>query len=393
MYGELRKGTGFSRILINECKVSGCPERVVSELDELRRLEAEGETVQARAVLKQAVEKLSGGTNTVLFDEEGLPSVMVVVPAVRGADMPQGIRPEGVHPAFRLGGRVLRKVYVSKYLNCLADGKAVSLPMCEPAYIPCFDEAVKSIRGKGSGWMLMPVGLRAAISLSCLRKEREVTGNTDRGQDYYNRHEMGIRTESGAVLTGSGPAGWTHDGTPNGIWDMVGNLNEWDSGFRLMDGEIQLMDTEAMMNPDCDYGKDSDLWYALDAEGKRAVPGTPGTLRFCGEDGKIRLATHAGGQLTGNCAFRDVETEPGLQAPELLKLIGLVPPRGGLSERLGWRWVQTQGEAMPLSGGAFLITYHSGMFFMGVTKQRDTDYRLSGVRCVYISPEDAEEAE
>ena len=393
MYGKSLREISFSQILINECRVSGCPEKVSDELEELRGLEDNGKTEQAGSVLKKAVEKLSGGTNTVLFDAGGLPSVMVIVPAVTGADMPEGIQLQGAHPAFRVGGKILRRIYVSKYLNCLADGRAVSLPMSEPAGIPCFDDAVKSVKGKGAGWMPMPVSLRAAISLQCLKNGREVTGNTDRGRDYYHHEETGIRTQSGSVLTGSGPVPWTHNGRTDGIWDLVGNLNEWDSGFRLADGELQLMDTEAMTDPACDYSRDSALWYALDPEGRKALPGTRETLHFTGGDGWVRLTTGIPEPATGNCAFSNVGAEPGLKVPEILKLAGLMPPGNGLSERLGWRWIRTEGEAMPLSGGAFLITYHSGLFFMGVTKPRDAAYRLSGVRCVFISAEDAQEEE
>ena len=116
--------------------------------------------------------------------------------------------------------------------------------------------------------MPMSVQLRAAILLRCLEQGREISGNTDSGRDYYRREEKGIRTENGTVLTGSGPASWSHDGTPAGIWDLVGNLHEWDVGYRLLDGEIQLMSPEALTDPDCDYGKSSPLWTALDREGK-----------------------------------------------------------------------------------------------------------------------------
>ncbi|MBQ6722340.1 MAG: hypothetical protein IJQ88_09260, partial [Clostridia bacterium] len=88
MYGKSLREISFSQILINECRVSGCPEKVSDELEELCGLEDNGKTEQAGSVLKKAVEKLSGGTNTVLFDAGGLPSVMVIVPAVTGADMP-----------------------------------------------------------------------------------------------------------------------------------------------------------------------------------------------------------------------------------------------------------------------------------------------------------------
>ena len=393
MYGKTLAEIRFSQILVNECMVSGLPETVQEELAELRGLESENRRDEAEILLRKAVEKLSAGRNTVLYDAGGIPSVMVVVPMVTGEDMPEGIRLDGVHPAFRMGGKTLRKVYVSKYINTLVDGRAASLPMSQPACIPCFDAAVRSIRGKGAGWMPMPVQLRAAILLRCLKNGHAPSGNTDCGQDYYCRHEMGIEAENGTVLTGSGPAAWTHDGTQHGIWDLSGNLNEWDAGYRLVDGEIQLMELSAMMDADCDYREKSPHWYALDRAGKPVAPGTPDSLHFGGQDGQIRLTAQVPEKQIANCAFAEIRAEAGLQVPGLLKLIGLYPPADGLSERLGWRWINPEGETMPVSGGASRITYHSGMFFMGVTKPRDTDYSLAGVRTIYISPEDLQEVE
>lgn len=391
MYGETLGEIRFSQILMNECMVARTPGAVQEELAELREAESENRREEAEILLRKAVEKLSAGRNTVLYDEGGLPSVMVDVPVVTGADMPEEIRLDGIHPAFRMGGKKLRRVYVSKYLNTLVDGRAVSLPMGQPMHVPCFDAAVRSIQGKGAGWMLMPVQLRAAILLRCLKNGYEPGGNTDCGQDYYCRDQMGIQAENGTVLTGSGPVAWAHDGTWAGIWDLSGNLNEWDSGYRLVDGEIQLMDLEAMANPDCSYGKDSPLWYALDREGKPVSPGTTGSLHYDGHDGLIRLTTQVRERGLANCAFADIRTEDGLEVPSLLKLIGLYPPATGLSERLGWRWINSEGETMPASGGAFRITFHSGMFFMGVTKPRSTDYSFAGVRTVYMSHEDLQE--
>src|SRR5512137_556938 len=65
---------------------------------------------------KSAVERLSGGTNTVLLDDVGMPSVMVRIGRMASSDLLAAASDE-VHPAFVAGGTVLDYIYISKYQN------------------------------------------------------------------------------------------------------------------------------------------------------------------------------------------------------------------------------------------------------------------------------------
>lgn len=391
MYSQQLSGISFYQILLNECKVYGAAREVAEELTQLRRMERDGDIPAAQATLAAAVQKLSRGENTVLYDEAGVPSVMVRIPAIACSDLLEEAD-ASLHPAFLCGKRHIREVWVSKYLNGMVEGRAASLPMGKPCRVRNFEEAAQAVRAKGKGWLLMPFQLRMAIVLKCLGQGIYPSGNTDQGHDYYAKDEMGALTDEGTVLTGSGPLQWTHNGRPEGIWDLSGNLNEWDCGFRLMNGEIQLMEMEALLDPVCDMGVQSSLWKAVDARGAAVPPGTAGTLHYDGCNGVVRLTQHVENTGLGNCAFCNISAEEGLQVPRRLKLWGLYPPRAGLPETAGWRWINTDGEAMPLCGGAYRILDHSGMLFMGVTKQRDVDYPLAGMRCIYIPPEAVEEA-
>ncbi len=61
-------------------------------------------------------------------------------------------------------------------------------------------------------------------------------GYTDSGR----AHDAKWETISGGTpaKTGTGPAGWRHDGTLGGIADMVGNVWEWQDGMKLVDGQV-----------------------------------------------------------------------------------------------------------------------------------------------------------
>ena len=392
MYSDQLQEIFCSQILINECCVHGSIAAAEDELEQIRALEEKHRMDEAYQILKQAVEKISNGENTVLRDTHGIRSVMVRVAAMNCETLMNGSL-QGLHPAFRCGKKRIREIWVSKYINCLVEGKAASLPMAVPAGIHHFEEALQYTSGKGEGWLLMPYQLRSAILLDCWRRGVNPSGNTDIGRNYYNREEIGIRTGAGTVLTGSGPLTWTHNGRREGIWDLVGNLNEWDSGLRLMNGEIQMIDMEDLIRSDCDQSIDSPAWKAMDADGHAVAPGSGRTLCFDGHDGAVRLTDEVMEKGLGNCAFCDVSVKEGLTVPDKLRILGLFPADERLAEKHGWRWINTEGEAMPLCGGAFRIMNHSGLFFMGVTKPRNVNYGLSGMRCVYIAPEAIQEGD
>lgn len=58
------------------------------------------------------------------------------------------------------------------------------------------------------------------------------------------RADGSIRETAGSArtLTGSGPVQWRHNGKENGIADLSGNVWEWNSGMRIFNGEIQIIE-------------------------------------------------------------------------------------------------------------------------------------------------------
>ncbi|WP_321003859.1 hypothetical protein [Eisenbergiella porci] len=380
-------------ILRNECCVMGKAQAMDETVARLRRCEAQGDSLgdEARRLLKTAVEELSNGENTVLYDDLGIPSVMVRIPAMRCGKLLEDCGKGGFHPAFVAGERIIREVWVSKYLNCVVDGRAASLPMCTPKRIGTFDEAVAICRAKGDNWMPMPFQLRMAIALWCRSRGFLPSGNNDHGHDFFHPGEEGVLSGANLTLTGSGPPEWSHNGRREGIWDLNGNLNEWDVGFRLMDGEIQLIGMEELLMPGGDLSSESSLWRGLGTEGKLVPAGSADALHYAVPEGGIQLSQKAGQNGIGNCAFRDIRAQRGLKIPDTARLLGLFPPDCAKAEASGWRWVNTEGEMMPLCGGAYGVLDHAGIFFAGMTKPRKEDYKFAGVRCVYVEPQAIEE--
>ena len=80
---------------------------------------------------KLAIEAMSGGKNTVLFDDMEMPSVMVPFPKMNISDIMDG-GSQNVHPGFKVGGVDKDKIYVGKYQSIVLNDRAYSLPMRDP---------------------------------------------------------------------------------------------------------------------------------------------------------------------------------------------------------------------------------------------------------------------
>lgn len=339
--------------------------------------------------LKLSIEALSGGKNTVLFDDLGMPSVMVPFPKLKMSDLIAG-GSENIHPAFSVDGVEKSVIYVSKYQNIVLNERGYSLPMRDPRASLNFDQAVTYCRNKGKGWSLTPYSLWSAIALWCRKNGTMPRGNNNYGADHAYGHEKGVPTyyESGKIArcaTGSGPNTWNHNWMPDGIADLNGNVWEWCAGMRLMNGEIQIIPYANCMAADASMGASSTLWKAIAADGTLVEPGTAGTLKYNYVSGHIQLTS---GDITPEDTWRgdtyqNMTLDSALTVPEIAKALLIYPDEPGGDYGGDGHYMNNSGERLPFCGGYWGNTSDAGVFSVGLNDPRSNSYANIGFRSAY----------
>ena len=354
---------------------------------------------------EHAVALLSGGGNTVIYDDVGLPSIMVKIDKKQIQDLIDG-GSGSTHQAFMVDGVEIPAFYYSKYQNIVYRGRAYSLPLQDPAASSVnsldrgdapstgvtFDNSKIWSEKKGPGWHLATNAEWAAIALWCRKHGLMPRGNNNYGKDHGAAFEEGLASmpldgsnRIQRVATGSGPASWSHDGTPGGIWDLNGNVWEWIGGYRTVAGEIQII-------PDNNAAKqilqtpESTLWKAIMPNGSLVDPGTSGTLKldYVGSNFVISTSLTSQGDSSRNGTFHTMGAEAGLIVPEVLKALALFPADSG-NHGLD-RFYANNGAAERLAcrGGDWVGTSNAGVFSLVGRDSRSVANSYIGFRSAYI---------
>lgn len=277
-----------------------------------------------------------GANNKVIFDDTGMPSIMVAVPKAKYSDVITGGTDETLL-FWIMDGEEKSAIYVSKFLNIVENDRAYSLGGYLPRNYINFDQSVAACKKKGAGWHLNQTGVFAYLNLLSQKMGTVPHGNTNYGKDYYHPYERGTmpQGETQRTLTGSGQPTWYHNHDMSGIADINGNLWEWTGGLRLVNGEIQIIPYGNSMKLDCDMSASSTLWKAIKPDGTLVEPGTAGTLkidRTSASDATLRINTSVTTQTTDSNdtseVFKNVKAVSGVAIPKLLVALGLFPDSG-----------------------------------------------------------------
>ena len=311
--------------------------------------------------------------NVMIFDERGIPSIMCRFE--RPKDTAE------VLAMFRIGGRVVDAIYISKYENVVIDGKAYSLPMADPTVNINFDEAVAACKAKGEGWHLMTAVEWEYLLNQSREKDTMPHGNTNYGRDNYHDLECGIyaNDDGDKTATGSGPATWNHDHTIYGVSDLNGNVWEWLAGLRIKDGIIEYIPDNNAALAGCDLSRDSKEWQQIKT-GR-------GTVRANVEGGDIAITdTVAGEDYTpdyGGTRIKNLEIDL-QEIPQALRDLGIVPENRAESEKETYVYFDaTEGEYMPFRGSGCSDTSVSGPSAIGLLDVRSYSGVIIGFRSAF----------
>lgn len=303
-----------------------------------------------------------------IYDNAGIPSFMYRFTLVSNKELFGGS--DKPHPAFVIGGEIYDEVFVSVYENCEINGKPYSLPYQKPWTNITNDEAAKACFSKGEGWHLITAPEWGLLANTSLKNGTLPHGNTNGGKYHADPTEHGKTYDGGSkTLTGSGPATWTHNHTPEGVHDLCGNIWEMVRGLRIKNGMLQrAKDNDAAL--DIDLTTEGDGWEnILDDSGKPIRVSVDGSITFT-TDLDIEQ------DYTGDC-WEDVNMDC---ESEQLKELALYA-----GEPKAYCYIDsTEGEYFPIRGGNWSYGASAGVFCTNLGNPRSHSSASRGFRSAYF---------
>ena len=348
--------------------------------------------------------------NKLLYDDKGLPSVMVFIPKFKLSEVITG-GADAYHPAFIINGTVVDGIYISKYQNVVENGRAYSLPGKDPANNMTWDTARGYCEAKGAGWHMMTKAEWGMIALWCKAHGIFPKGNNSYGKDTtettYQAIPMTYTSDNPPKIahtaTGTGPLTWSHDGTMKGIMDLNGNVSEWEGGFRTVYGELQFLSNDHAVpgNDGADKSHSqaaNGKWMALDAStGQFITPNGSGTTTNSVKVAKVSnkpkyVISIAEGQ-TGDSISSGIHEitcseDIGDAAKKVLRAFALLPEDGAVAADYGdgdqLYFNNNAAERLVGGGGSYGSTSSAGVFFSnGSGYARSGTHSSFGFRAAY----------
>lgn len=331
--------------------------------------------------------------NDILLDDKGLPSVMVRVPKFKISDVITG-GSDSTHPAFIVNGVEVPEIYISKFQNVEHNGRAYSLPGEDPKVSINFDTARQYCEAKGAGWHIMTHAEWAAIALWCRKNNLMPKGNNNYGKDHGESSYVAIPTyidgegRTCRVGTGTGPVSWSHNGEVTGIWDLNGNVYEWNGGYRTVAGEIQILANNNAADAGNSQLADSTQWRAILEDGSLVDPGTEGTLKWDYVGSTITLCKTITNQADASRStqFQSLgKSEEITTVPEILVALGFFPADN--EDHGGDYFYMNNGaglERLVYRGGSWNAASNAGVFFASGHNSRASAFSSIGFRSAFI---------
>ena len=337
--------------------------------------------------------------NELLYDDKGIPSIMVKIPKMTYAQLGLGAS-TATFPAFIVNGQEVNEVFISKYINIVQNGRAYSLPGQDPKTTITFDAALKACTDKGAGWHLMTAFEWGALIAWCENNGFIPLGNCAYGKYHTESVYKAIpatKDGSGNTLhtaTGTGPLEWFHDKTPSGIADLCGNVWEWTGGIRTVKGELQILTNNNAADSSHPQTAASAEWMAINAsDGTLITPDgngtTSGSVKMDYVSSKITYDTTISTQADSSvyCLFKDITCTANISdaAKNLLIALGMLPKTSSLITTYSRCYMNNgAAERSFLRGGSYYSSSQYGFgSFNGYGDRSDQDARI-GFRSAYV---------
>jgi hypothetical protein len=361
--------------------------------------------------------------------------------------------PATTHPAFIVNGVEIPRVLVGVYKGSELNSAIHSLPMAAPRVSLGHDELLALCKAAGTGFTGKTVAISGLLYLIAKKNGWIPKGNNNYGCDYRDgtlwavgaaltsgnkrifqgreytvlvNHTTALDNKPdimpaywsrgkliGAVpvaaqissgvpngyntLTGSGPLSWALGGSVNGIVDLNGNCAEQDYGYRVYDGEIQILPNNDALDPTANLAANSPSWKAIlpnagDAGYTLVAPGTTGTLKWDKNGAAPRLDTVINVRTTGeeyfSCNFKDIAVNATNvpYVPSIMRELGLFPISGESATTFGTSYYRNHAvtEYIPRRGGSFSNASLAGLGYVFGYDARSAANVYYGVRPAFL---------
>lgn len=288
-----------------------------------------------------------------VIDKDG--SKFYVLPKGSWADYGVGTSTE-THPMFKVGDKELDYVAIGIYEASVESDKAVSKKGVAPKASVTWDQANTYCKNAGTGWHNITRLEWASIANWCAKHGITPTGNI---------------SGSSVQATGSGDATYTHNGKTDGITDLCGNVWEWNSGFRLVQGELQVISKTGVFDNSAadsslDQSASSPYWYAIDGKtGALIKPNGSGTtansLKASASGWTMGTASAytkgSGGFYPYGCDSTICE-----KAKNILIALGLLKPSTLTTDPGDYLYLGKSTEYLGYAGGNYSKGANAGVF-------------------------------